>query len=125
MSEGMTRTINSYRDLEAWQLGMSLVEHVYALTRLFPREELFVLTSQLRRAGVSIPSLVAEGHQLGTKSYRHYVLRALGSQAECETQLELAYRLELAPRREIELVSDLTGRVGQVLHGLIRSLPQT
>src|SRR4030095_9614417 len=120
-----TKTINSYRDLEAWQLGMSFVEDVYALTQSFPREELFGLTSQLRRAGVSIPSQVAEVHQLGTKSYRHYVLRALGSQAECETQLELARRLEMAPCQEIDPVRTLASRVGQVLHGLVRSLPQT
>ena len=120
-----TKTINSYRDLEAWQLGMSFVEGVYSLTQSFPREELFGLTAQLRRAAVSIPSQLAEGHQLGTRSYRHYVTRALGSQAECETQLELADRLRMAPRKNIEAVSALAGRVGQVLHGLLRSLPQS
>jgi len=65
----MTKIV-SYRDLEAWQLGMSFVEEVYALTRSFPRDELFGLTSQLRRAAVSIPSLIAEGHQQSTKTYR-------------------------------------------------------
>jgi four helix bundle protein len=117
--------LTSYQDLEAWQLGMSFVENVYALTRDFPREELFGLTSQLRRAAVSIPSQVAEGHRQGTRHYRHYVVRALGSQAEGETQLELARRLNLAPLERIEPVSALAGRVGQVLHGLLRSLPQT
>jgi len=61
------QAITSYRDLEAWQLGMTFVEDVYALTRSFPREELFGLTSQLRRAAVSIPSLVAEGHRQAQK----------------------------------------------------------
>jgi four helix bundle protein len=117
--------ITSYRDLEAWQLGMSFVEDVYSLTRFFPREEIFGLTSQLRRAAVSIPSQVAEGHRQGTRAYRHYVVRALGSQAECETQLELARRLKLAPLERIEPVSELAARVGQILHGLLRSLPQT
>jgi four helix bundle protein len=56
-------TIRSYRDLEAWQLGMSLVEAIYDLTRAFPREEIFGLTSQLRRCASSIPSHIAEGHQ--------------------------------------------------------------
>src|SRR4029453_15442067 len=84
------QTITSYRDLEAWQLGMDFAEAVYALTRTFPREELFGLTAQLRRAAVSIPSNVAEGHRHKTSNYRHYVTIALGSQAECETQLELA-----------------------------------
>ena len=117
--------IVSYRDLEAWQLGMSFVEGVYELTRSFSREELFGLTSQLRRAAVSIPSQIAEGHQQGTRAYRHYVIRALGSQAECETQVELARRLELAPPDQIQRVSALLSRVGQILHGLARSLPQT
>ena len=65
------QTIISYRDLEAWQLAMSFVEDVYALSRSFPREELFGLTSQIRRAAVSIPSLVAEGHRQGTRTYRN------------------------------------------------------
>lgn len=117
--------ITSYRDLDAWQLGMSLVEDVYALTRLFPREELFGLTSQLRRAAASIPSQIAEGHKQGTRSYRRYVIMALGSQAECETQLKLALRLKLAPPEQVARVSALASRVGQLLHGLARSLPQT
>ena len=117
--------ITSYRDLEAWQLGMTFAEDVYALTRTFPRDELFGLTSQLRRAAVAIPSNVAEGHRHGTNAYRHYVIVALGSQAECETQLELAARLKLASSAEIAPVSALAARVGQVLHGLARSLPRT
>ena len=117
--------ITSYRDLEAWQLGMTLAEDVYALTRGFPREELFGLTSQLRRAAIAIPSNIAEGHRHGTHAYRHYVVMALGSQAECETQLELASRLNFAPAEKIAPVRDLAGRVGQVLHGLARSLPRT
>ena len=117
-------SITSYRDLQAWQLAMSLVEAVYALTRSFPREEMFGLTSQLRRSAASIPSHVAEGHQHGTRAYRHYVVMALGSQAECETQLELARRLTLAEPEQIAPVIDLAARVGRVLHGLARSLPR-
>ena len=116
-------TIKSYRDLQAWQLGMSLAEEVYALTRGFPREELFGLTSQLRRAAIGIPSHVAEGHQHGTNAYRHYLTIALGSQAECETQLELALRLKLAPPEKINKVKERAAEVGRVLHGLARSLP--
>jgi four helix bundle protein len=118
-------TITSYRDLEAWQLGMTRAENVYALTRTFPREELFGLTAQLRRAAVAIPSNVAEGHRHGTNAYRHDVIMALGSQAECETQLELASRLKLAPADKVATVLTLAARVGQVLHGLARSLPRT
>ncbi|HEU5255764.1 MAG TPA: four helix bundle protein [Vicinamibacterales bacterium] len=114
--------IRSYRDLHAWQLGMTLAEEVYALTRAFPKDELFGLTSQLRRAAMGIPSHVAEGHQHGTNAYRHYVMIALGSQAECETQLELALRLKFAPAEKINEVKDRAAEVGRVLHGLSRSL---
>jgi four helix bundle protein len=117
--------ITSYRDLEAWQLGMTFAEGVYELTRTLPREESFGLTSQVRRSAVAIPSNVAEGHRHGTNAYRHYVIMALGSQAECETQLELASRLELAPADKVATVLILAARVGQVLHGLARSLPRT
>ena len=115
-------TIRSYRDLHAWQLGMTLAEEVYALTRAFPKDELFCLTSQLRRAATGIPSHVAEGHQHGTNAYRHDVMIALGSQAECETQLELALRLKFAPAEKINEVKERAAEVGRVLHGLSRSL---
>ncbi len=117
-------TITSYRDLEAWQLGMDLAEAVYGLTRTFPREELFGLTLQLRRAAVSIPSNVAEGHRHKGAAYRRYVVIALGSHAECETQLELAVRLKLTAAEQVAPVNVLATRVGQVLHGLARSLPR-
>jgi len=117
-------TITSYRDLDAWLLAMSLAEAVYVLTRSFPREETFGLTSQLRRSATGIPSHVAEGHQHGTRAYRHYVVMALGAQAECETQLELARRLEIVSSEQIAPVIDLAARVGRVLHGLARSLPR-
>ena len=116
--------ITFYRDLEAWQLGMSFAESIYALTRRFPREETFGLTAQLRRSAVGIPSHVAEGHQHGTRAYRHYVVMALGAQAECETQLELASRLKLVPPEALGPVQELASRVGQILHGLERSLPR-
>ena len=116
--------IKSYRELEAWQLSMALAEAVYVLTRSLQREELYGLTAQLRRAAVGIPSHVSEGHQHGTRAYRNYVTIVHGAQAECETQLKLARRLRLASAEDIESVARLAARVGRVLHGLRRSLPQ-
>src|SRR5262245_47948634 len=109
--------ITSYRDLEAWQLSMELAEAVYALTKSFPREELFGLTGQVRRSVVGIPSNVAEGHQHKGRAYRRYVVIAIGCQAECETQLELARRLGYASPAAMGQALELTGRVGQVLKG--------
>ena len=77
--------IQSYRDLEAWQVGMDFVVRVYAATSSFPRQEDARFTSQLRRAAVAVPSNISEGHQHGTKVYVHFVVLALGSVAEAET----------------------------------------
>ena len=114
--------IQSYRDLEAWQLAMKLVEEVYTLTRVLPREELYGLIGQLRRAAVGIPSNVAEGQQYGFgKNYVRYVSVALGCEAELQTQLELVIRLKLARKETVLPVLDLASRTGQVLRGLKRS----
>jgi four helix bundle protein len=115
--------IKTYRDLEAWQLGMRLVEEVYLLTRLMPREELFGLTSQLRRAAMSIPSNVAEGQQIGSnKLYARHVSIALGSEGEVQTQLELIVRLKLLRADRVQPVMQLAARTGQLLRGLKRSV---
>jgi four helix bundle protein len=115
--------IQSYRDLDAWKVSMEFVEQVYGLTTDFPRTEAYGLTMQLRRAAVGIPSNISEGHRRGTGAYRHYISIALGSQAECETQLELALRLRMGSRERIVAAMDTAGRVGQLLYGLLRSLP--
>src|SRR5262245_9424340 len=114
--------IQSYRDLEAWQLGMEFVVHIYQITDAFPQTERFGLTSQLRRAAVAIPSNIAEGHQHKTTAYRHFVVIALGSLAEVETQIELAQRLKFATTADTSTVRALAQRVRRVLHGLRRSL---
>jgi four helix bundle protein len=73
-------TVKDYRELIAWQKAMDLVEHVYSLTKLFPREELYGLTSQIRRAAVSIPSNIAEGQtRRTTKDFRHFLSISYGS----------------------------------------------
>ena len=89
-----TLEINSYRDLIVWQRSMELVEEIYILTKKLPREEIFGLTSQARRAAVSIPSNIAEGRSRGyRKEYAQFLRNAFGSGAELETQLEIIKRL--------------------------------
>ena len=114
--------IQSYRDLEAWKVGMDLVVAIYSLTKAFPREELYGLSLQLRRAAVSIPSNISEGHQQGMKSYAHFVSLALGSLAEAETQIEIAKRLRYVGAEELAPVSEIAGHLRRILHGLRRSL---
>lgn len=87
--------IKSFRDLHVWQNAMDIVTDVYNLTSKFPASEQFGLTSQMRRAAVSIPSNIAEGKHRGTrKDYRQFLLIAFGSIAELETQLEISKRLK-------------------------------
>lgn len=86
--------IKSFRDLLVWQKSMSLVTSIYQLTRDFPHAEMFGLTSQLRRASISIPSNIAEGYGRNTsKDYLRYLQIALGSLYEMQTQLEIASNL--------------------------------
>ncbi len=112
-------TVNTYRELETWQVGMTLVERCYAVTA----DERFGLTAQLRRAAVSFPSNVAEGAcRRTTPTYVNHVSIALGSHGELETYVEIAFRLGyLSAKGKDELMnaSDLTGRL---LNGLLRSL---
>src|SRR5947207_1131274 len=83
-----------YRDLLAWQLGMELVRDIYAVTKGFPAHELFGLSSQLRRAAVSVPSNIAEGYRRRThRDFNLFLRHSRGSLAEIETQLEIGHDL--------------------------------
>src|SRR5262245_51333608 len=119
---GMT-TIKSFRDLEAWRQGMTLVEHCYKATRQFPVEERYALTTQLRKAAVSIPSNVAEGHcRRTTGAYANHVSIACGSEGELETCIEVAHQLNfLSAMQAADLLQRCTS-VGKILTGLYSSL---
>jgi four helix bundle protein len=94
MRMGMTSVV-THKDLDIWKMGIDIVEKVYRLTDRFPKEEQFGLTSQLRRAVVSIPSNIAEGAARSSKrEYLQYLYISLGSLAEVETQLIIANRLK-------------------------------
>jgi four helix bundle protein len=111
----------TYRDLIAWQKAMSLAEGVYAITRAFPKEEQFGLTSQLRRAGVSVPSNIAEGHgRLSVSEFDRFLRIALGSVREVETQLILSGRLRYATSDLIEALVHDAEEVGRIINGLLR-----
>ena len=114
-----------YRDLEAWKLAMDLVEHCYKTSSSVPRAELYGLTSQLRRAAVSIPSNVAEGYcRRKTKVYANHVSIALGSHGELETCVELASRLGFLSVTDRQGLQDLSDSVGRLLSDLFRSLEE-
>lgn len=115
--------IESYRDLNTWQLAIEVVVDVYRATRVFPTEEKFGLVAQMRRAAVSIPSNIAEGRgRLGTGDFRRFVSIARGSAAEVETQIAVAVALGFAGAQEIAPLSAKLDRLSKMLFGLYRSL---
>jgi four helix bundle protein len=115
--------ILSHRDLDAWNVSMNLVEDIYRATATYPKSELYGLTNQTRRAAVSIPSNVAEGHcRPTTGAYAHHVGIALGSRGELETCLEIAARLAFLPQPAKGRLLATADRVGQMLNRLHQSL---
>jgi four helix bundle protein len=120
----MRSPIRTFRELQAWQAAMDLVMCVYQRLSELPPEERFGLAMQIRRAAVSIPSNIAEGHAFRTRprAYQRHVRIALGSFAELETQLELSTRLHMLKASSIHELNDKMERVGKLLHGLLRAL---
>jgi four helix bundle protein len=119
-------SVNSFRDLRVWSAAMGLVEKVYRLTQLFPRSELYGLTSQIQRAAVSVPSNIAEGHtREHTKEFLNHLSIAHGSLAELDTQLEIARRLEYISSESLaELQNDIVSLAKQ-LYALRNSLQRS
>lgn len=113
----------SYEDLLVWQKAMDLAESVYVLVRRLPKEELHVLSSQIKRAAVSVPSNIAEGQaRSSTKELINFLYIARGSNAELQTQLFLCVRLGYFTDTEICEVLDLSREVGKMLNAFIASL---
>lgn len=116
-------TVKSYRDLLVWQRSMDLVEICYIVASTFPKEEVYGLISQLRRAVVSIPANIAEGHgRDGLGEYIHFLGIAQGSLRETETHLLIAGRLRLVDEQKLQEVLKLSEEVSRTLGSLIRSL---
>ncbi len=115
--------VRSFRDLIVWQRGIDVTVAVYRLTKDFPREEMYGLTSQIRRSAVSVPSNIAEGHgRLNTREFRHFVAIARGSNFELQTQLEIAKALKFGDPVLLAEVESLSHEVGRMLFGLLESL---
>lgn len=119
----MENKIYSHKDLIVWQKAMELVVAIYNLTNKFPREEIYGLTSQMRRAAVSVPSNIAEGKKRGTrKDYRQFLLVAYGSGAELETQIEIAKMLPFGKNLNCDTINKTLEEVMRMLNKLISSL---
>ena len=115
--------VKSYQDLIAWQKAISLVTEIYRLTAQFPGHEIYGLTSQLRRASVSIPSNIAEGHGRATRGeFIQFLGHARGSLCEVQTQIFIAQRLGYIPQEREHTVIAMTDELGPILNGLIASI---
>jgi len=117
----MSDAKKTYRDLDAWNLAMTLVETTYAVTKRLPDSERFNLISQMQKSATSIPSNVAEGQGRGTVRFGLWFLRvAIGSAAELDTQVELARRLKYVTAGATRELDSQLERVRQMLYGLRR-----
>ena len=112
-----------YKDLTVWQKAMDLTTEIYRLTQKLPKEELYGLTNQLRRAAVSIPSNIAEGNaRFSGQEYVRFLSIARGSNAEVETQLLLCVRLDYLTQSDIEETLSLNDEIGKMLTTMIKKL---
>lgn len=115
--------MRDYKKIKAFQLGDNLVIEIYKLTQKFPKEELYGLTSQLRRASVSIPTNIAEGaSRQHKKDYLNFLYIARGSLSETEYLLRLANRLGYLGDQDFEKTDVLVRDVAKTMHGLINSV---
>ncbi len=115
--------VKDYRELIVWQKAMDLVEAVYRTTTRFPKDELYVLTSQMRRAAISIPSNIAEGQARNTtRDFLHFLAIAYGSLKEIETQVLIAERLGYTGNGESRDLVQSTTEVARLISGLANSL---
>jgi four helix bundle protein len=119
----MDKPVRSYQDLVAWQKAMDLVTKIYRLSHEFPREEIFALTSQLRRTAISVPSNIAEGQgRSSRKEFLYFLGNAKGSLSEVETQVLIARNLGYIGEEDLNALLNLSSEVGRILNGLLASL---
>ncbi len=113
-------TVKCFKELTVWQRSIELTTEIYRLTQAFPREEIFGLTSQLRRAAVSVASNIAEGHSRATKGeYVQFLGIARGSTAEVETQLTICRNLKIGNEAAFARCESLSTEVGKMLSALV------
>ena len=119
----MSEAGGGYRDLVAWQKGMAVVAAVYRVSRTWPRDELYGLTGQVRRAAVSVPANIAEGQgRTGPNEFAHHLSIAKGSLHELETLLLIALELGYIDDAVCDPLLAQTGEVARLIGGLLRRL---
>ncbi len=120
---GSKMAAQSFRDLVVWQRAMQLTVAIYRLTKDFPRDELYGLTSQTRRSAVSIPSNIAEGQgRLSVGEFKQFLGIARGSNFEVQTQLEIARSLRFGNSALIDEAEKLSHEIGKMIYALVESI---
>jgi four helix bundle protein len=113
-------TAHSFRDLVVWQRSIQLATKIYGVTCGFPKEEMYGLTSQIRRSAVSVPSNIAEGQgRLSTGEFRQFLGIARGSNFEIQTQLEIVRALKFGDSGLIDEAEGLSHEVGKMIHAIL------
>ncbi len=116
----------AFRDLQVWQKAIQLTVVIYRLTQGFPREEIYGLSSQIRRSAVSVPSNIAEGQgRLSVGEFRQFLGIARGSNHELQTQLEIARSLKFGDSNLIDEAENLSHEVGKMIYALLESLHES
>lgn len=119
----MGKKIETYRDLNVWNLGIDLVKDIYKLTEGFPKHEIYCIVSQMRRSAISIPSNIAEGFKrYHNKEYKHFLYITLGSCAELETQITIAKELKYLPEAKETILLEKTDHIGRMITNLLKKL---
>ena len=115
--------MNNFKELKVWQKAMDLVANVYKITQTLPKEELYGLTSQIRRAAVSIPSNIAEGAgRISRKDFSLFLNIARGSSFELETQLTISFKLDYLKQTDFDVLTSELDEVQRMITGLQKSL---
>ncbi|NQT27463.1 four helix bundle protein [candidate division KSB1 bacterium] len=115
--------MQNFKELRIWQLGIEIVKATYHLTRRFPKEETYALSSQMRRSAVSIPSNIAEGFKrYHNKEFKQFLYIALSSAAELETQMIIANELNYITSSELETITQQIEQLNKMAHKLIQKL---
>ena len=113
----------TYRDLVAWQKAMELVTEVYRVTQHFPKEEMYGLTAQVRRAAVSVPSNIAEGQaRYSHLDFQRFLRQARGSLVEVETQIMIAVNLGFMDGKDAKPILTRAAEVGRIVNALLNSI---
>ena len=119
----MSESIQRYQQLTVWQKGMQLVKLIYLVTNTLPREELYGLSNQMRRAVISIPSNIAEGFgRYNTKEYLHFLRIARGSCYEVETQLQICTQINYLTEEETSAPLQLCNEINRMLNAMLTKL---